>query len=230
VKQPGWWSRPGDLLRQGHGYDLFNGGPILFGGLDQSPPLVGAVADHQVLADQVTEFDSCFAPILKGLKKWLRHQFPTLSQGRNRDAAEGWKLIPGYPVEHAAGRVLADATPLLEEERYPALNTVIANRANPLDRHRASAGTTLPADDHPRQPPELHVTEILQQGLHRKERHGGAGFPEMLHPRQSEAAVIDADAPPDVLQLRGEPESPPEQIPQALGPFGNGAMGSVLHY
>jgi hypothetical protein len=80
---------PGDLLRQGRGYDLFNGGPILFGGLGQSPPLVGAVADRQVLADQVTEFDSCFAPILEGLKKWPRHQFPTLSQERNRDAAVG---------------------------------------------------------------------------------------------------------------------------------------------
>jgi hypothetical protein len=60
---------PGDLLRQGHGYDLFNGGPILFGGLDQSPPLVGAVAERQVLADQVAEFGNRFSLMIATLRR-----------------------------------------------------------------------------------------------------------------------------------------------------------------
>ena len=45
--------------------------------------------------------------------------------------------------------MLANTTPLLEEEPYTSCLTLIADRTNPRDIHRAGTVSTLATDDHP---------------------------------------------------------------------------------
>ena len=60
---------PGDLLRQGHGHDLFDGGPHFSCRLGQDLPPVGGIAELQVLADQVAEFGKRFSLMKATLRR-----------------------------------------------------------------------------------------------------------------------------------------------------------------
>ena len=152
-------------------------------------------------------------------------QFTTTGYQWNWKGIARWKLIPSLSIEHPAGGVFADATPLLEEERHTLFYAMIANGPNPFGRHGAGARTALTAHNHPVQPREFHGPEVLEQWFDRKELHRRARFPEVVHTRQAETPVLDADSPPEVRQLGCKPEPPKEQVPQALGTFGEDLIG-----
>lgn len=152
-------------------------------------------------------------------------QFATAGERRNWNDLAQRKLIPSPSIEHPAGGVFADATPLLEKERHTLLSAMIANGAYPFGRHGAGAVTALTAHNHPIQPRELHGPEVFEQWLDRKELHRRARFPEVVHARKAEAPVLDADSPPDVRQPGGKPEPPKEQVPQTLGAFCEDLIG-----
>ena len=109
-------------------------------------------------------------------------QIPALSQCWNWNGRANRKLIPSPPIEHPARGVFADATPLLEKERYTFFYAMIANGPNPFGWHEAGARTALPTHNHPVQPREFHGPEVFEQWFDRKELRRRARFPEVVPP------------------------------------------------
>jgi len=73
----------------------------------------------------------------------------------------------GYLVEcltekRAAGPLLLDTAPLLEEEWYVVLSTLMENRGDPRLKHRTGSMSALAAHDDPVDAIERDGAEILQ--------------------------------------------------------------------
>lgn len=79
--------------------------------------------------------------------------------------------------QDAAGTLLVNASPLLEEERNPRGLALFLDRKHPFLFHRPSTGTAFPTDDHPRYPLERDRPEIFERRFNRQESNCRPALP-----------------------------------------------------
>jgi hypothetical protein len=88
--------------------------------------------------------------------------------------------VEGPAGEQAANLTLANARPLLEEERHALLAALPVDREHPFALHGPGAGAALIADDDPADPLEIERPEILQERLGRQARDARAGLDQAM--------------------------------------------------
>jgi hypothetical protein len=78
------------------------------------------------------------------------------------DLQLSWHLIPGATFEHAPGLLLVRPAPLLEKERDPSPQTLIADVRHPDLLQRTRTGTGFAAHDRPLDAFEIQLAIKLQ--------------------------------------------------------------------
>src|SRR5258705_12964573 len=89
--------------------------------------------------------------------------------GRTRDRP----LIPFPAIKEPASAPRSSTPDLLEKERHPGRDALIANRPNPVGRNRSPARTAFSPDDDPVDSGERQGREWRQKRLNRQEAQGG---------------------------------------------------------
>lgn len=119
-------------------------------------------------------------------------------QVRNNSYRSRRELVVGASVELAPIPPLADASPLLEEERDTCYQTLVPNAADPIRVDRSCFRTALAAHDYPMDTLKIDRSKVFQEWLDREETDPGRCLSQMLDPRHPVLAILDAYAPPDM--------------------------------
>src|ERR1035441_8485219 len=104
------------------------------------------------------------------------------------------ELIIGSTVQHPAGPLLLEPTPLLEEERHTSASTPVADRNHPFAVHGPRASSALSANNDPVNTVQNQSPQVLQQRLDREETHGCGRRLQVRDSGQAVLPVLDAHA------------------------------------
>jgi len=85
--------------------------------------------------------------------------------------------------------------------------------------HSPCAGSALPADDHPVNPGEIYLAEILEKRFDRKKAYARRSFTKKIDTWQAILSVLDAYAEPDVRNARKPIKFAGQEIMHSLVPF-----------
>src|SRR6202162_1387067 len=110
-------------------------------------------------------------------------------------------FVIGLAAKPSTGLRFLYAAPLLKKKRDSSCFALPLDVENPRLLHRSSSVTAFTSDDDPMDAVEVDFSDVLKQRLDGKETHGRRRRAHFIDPRQTVFAVLDADAPPNVLAL-----------------------------
>lgn len=102
--------------------------------------------------------------------------------------------------------LLLYTAPLLKKEWDSSIAALFLDVLNPTCFHFSRTRPTLTAHDNPINSSEVYIAQIFEQWFDRKKADSAINFSEVRNSRYTVSAVFDADAPPDIFQLSGEPQ------------------------
>lgn len=114
--------------------------------------------------------------------------------------ARGRKLVIRPAVQGPASDVLANASPLLEEERHVLLPALAPDVHYPGLLHRPSVVSAFPSHDDPVDASEIQGAKILEERLDRQEPHNSGRVAKGRYPGNSVLPILNTNAKPHVRQ------------------------------
>jgi hypothetical protein len=105
-----------------------------------------------------------------------------------------WKLVVRSAIECSTRLAFANASPLLEEKRYPLSAAFSPDPHNPIPQHWPCARSAFTPNDHPIYVSEIERTQILQQRLDGQKSKSRRCRTKRIDSRHSVLAIFDADA------------------------------------